>query len=242
VLQNFRVKTCQFLVRNGHLVRRSFVLKKQDSFRKLASPFGDQLLLQFVEKCNVVLCPDGCTLSQLVYKRNFIFVQEDRRQYLAWWLLYLELLWTRGITAPPFLAFFVGLWIIYTIYIYIYIDPSFIHEASTPSRFWPSLRRLGTHLAESFLVYINSLNNIAYSFLGYRQGVWYLSSGYASIVQPPLWSSGQSYCLQNGDVLCFLWGTNWIYICYVEERGSKMEAWYPDWLTVGRKTNSNSNS
>jgi hypothetical protein len=29
------------------------------------------------------------------------------------------------------------------------------------------------------------------------------------------------YCqgsrLQNGDVLCFLWGTNWIYICYVEE-------------------------
>jgi hypothetical protein len=23
--------------------------------------------------------------------------------------------------------------------------------------------------------------------------------------------------LQNGDVLCFLWGANWIYICYVEE-------------------------
>jgi hypothetical protein len=23
--------------------------------------------------------------------------------------------------------------------------------------------------------------------------------------------------LQNGDVLCFLWGRNWIYICYVEE-------------------------
>jgi hypothetical protein len=33
----------------------------------------------------------------------------------------------------------------------------------------------------------------------------------------PLWSSGQSSWLQNGDVLCFLWGTNWIYICYVEE-------------------------
>jgi hypothetical protein len=30
-------------------------------------------------------------------------------------------------------------------------------------------------------------------------------------------SSGQSSWLQNGDVLCFLWGTNWIYICYVEE-------------------------
>jgi hypothetical protein len=34
---------------------------------------------------------------------------------------------------------------------------------------------------------------------------------------PPLWSSGQSSWLPNGDVLCFLWGTNWFYICYVEE-------------------------
>jgi hypothetical protein len=33
----------------------------------------------------------------------------------------------------------------------------------------------------------------------------------------PLWSSGQSSWLHNGDVLYFLWGTNWIYICYVEE-------------------------
>jgi hypothetical protein len=28
---------------------------------------------------------------------------------------------------------------------------------------------------------------------------------------------GQSSLPQNGDVLCFLWGTNWIYMCYVEE-------------------------
>jgi hypothetical protein len=35
--------------------------------------------------------------------------------------------------------------------------------------------------------------------------------------RPPLRSSGQGSRLQNGDVLCFLWGTNWIYICYVEE-------------------------
>jgi hypothetical protein len=34
---------------------------------------------------------------------------------------------------------------------------------------------------------------------------------------PPIWCSGQSSWLHNGDVLCFLWGTNWIYICYVEE-------------------------
>jgi hypothetical protein len=33
----------------------------------------------------------------------------------------------------------------------------------------------------------------------------------------PLLSSCQSSWLQNGDVLCFLWGTNLIYICYVEE-------------------------
>jgi hypothetical protein len=34
---------------------------------------------------------------------------------------------------------------------------------------------------------------------------------------PPLWSSGQSSWLQNGEVLWFLWGTNWIYIGYVEK-------------------------
>jgi hypothetical protein len=33
----------------------------------------------------------------------------------------------------------------------------------------------------------------------------------------PLWSSGQSSWLHNGDVLCFLWGTNWICICYVKK-------------------------
>jgi hypothetical protein len=32
-----------------------------------------------------------------------------------------------------------------------------------------------------------------------------------------VWPSGHSFRLQNGDILCFLWGTNWIYICYVEE-------------------------
>jgi hypothetical protein len=36
-------------------------------------------------------------------------------------------------------------------------------------------------------------------------------------VGPHVWSSGQSSCLQNGDVFCFLWGTNLIYICYAEE-------------------------
>jgi hypothetical protein len=41
---------------------------------------------------------------------------------------------------------------------------------------------------------------------------------YVEESRPPLWSSGQSSWLQNGDVLCFLWRTNWICIRYVEER------------------------
>jgi hypothetical protein len=31
---------------------------------------------------------------------------------------------------------------------------------------------------------------------------------YVEESRPPLWSSGQSSWLHNGDVLCFLWGTN----------------------------------
>jgi hypothetical protein len=37
-----------------------------------------------------------------------------------------------------------------------------------------------------------------------------LISCYYSWTRPPLWSSGQSSWLHNGDVLWFLWGTNWI--------------------------------
>jgi hypothetical protein len=53
--------------------------------------------------------------------------------------------------------------------------------------------------------------------------------------RPPLWSSGQSSWLQNGDVLCFLWGTNWIYICYVEE--CRLPLWssgQSSWLHIQR--------
>jgi hypothetical protein len=49
------------------------------------------------------------------------------------------------------------------------------------------------------------------------------SSQFTYIDWPPLWSSGQSSWLHNGDVLCFLWGTNWIYICCVEE--SRLPLW-----------------
>jgi hypothetical protein len=49
-----------------------------------------------------------------------------------------------------------------------------------------------------------------------------------------MWSSRQSSWLQNGDVWCFLWGTNWIYICYVEE--SRPPLWssgQSSWLQNG---------
>jgi hypothetical protein len=52
--------------------------------------------------------------------------------------------------------------------------------------------------------------------------------------RPPLWYSGQSSWLLNGDVLCFLWGTNWIYICYVED--SRPPLWssgQSSWLQIG---------
>jgi hypothetical protein len=40
---------------------------------------------------------------------------------------------------------------------------------------------------------------------------------YVEKSRPHLWPSGRSSWLQNGDVLCFLSGTNSIYICYVEK-------------------------
>jgi hypothetical protein len=47
--------------------------------------------------------------------------------------------------------------------------------------------------------------------------------------RPPVWSSGQRNWLQNGDELSFLWGTNLIYICYVEESRGTL---YPQQLTL----------
>jgi hypothetical protein len=53
-------------------------------------------------------------------------------------------------------------------------------------------------------------------------------------IRPPLWSSGQSSWLHNGDVLFFMWGKNWICKCYVEE--SRPPLWSSDqssWLHNG---------
>jgi hypothetical protein len=58
---------------------------------------------------------------------------------------------------------------------------------------------------------------------------------YVQESSPPLWSSGQSSWLQNGDVLFFLLSTNWIYICDVEE--SRPPLWSSGqsfWLQIQR--------
>jgi hypothetical protein len=58
---------------------------------------------------------------------------------------------------------------------------------------------------------------------------------YVEESRPPLWSSGQSSWLHNGDVLCFLWDANWIYICYVEEnRPHLWSSGQSSWLQIQR--------
>jgi hypothetical protein len=52
---------------------------------------------------------------------------------------------------------------------------------------------------------------------------------------PTLWSRGQSSWLLNGDVLCFLWRTNWIYIFYVEESTPPLwSSGQSSWLQIQR--------
>jgi hypothetical protein len=53
---------------------------------------------------------------------------------------------------------------------------------------------------------------------------------------PPLWSSGQSSWLQNGDVFCFLWGTNLNYMCHVEESRSPLwSSGQSSWLQIQKR-------
>jgi hypothetical protein len=78
VVSELQSEDVPILMRNGRLLRSSILMKKQDFVLKLTSTFGGQLLLQFVEKCNAVLCRDGCTLFQLVYEQNSIFVPEEK--------------------------------------------------------------------------------------------------------------------------------------------------------------------
>jgi hypothetical protein len=54
----------------------------------------------------------------------------------------------------------------------------------------------------------NRSNNGCTDFVGGNKNINFPRA--YSIKRPPLWFSDQSSWLQNGDVLCFLWGMNWI--------------------------------
>jgi hypothetical protein len=113
VFQNIRVKICQLVVRSGRFVRSSIVLKEEDSFWNFALTFGDQLLLQFVEKCNSYL-PWWLHPFPGSLQANSIFVPEDRHHHLAWSLCLLNFFFSlrRGTTVFPFVGLLFGLWII----------------------------------------------------------------------------------------------------------------------------------
>jgi hypothetical protein len=70
-------------------------------------------------------------------------------------------------------------------------------------------------------------------YLCFLWGTNWIYICYVEESRPPLWSSGQSSWLQNGDVFVFP-VTNWIYICYVEE--SRPPLWssgQSSWLQNG---------
>jgi hypothetical protein len=65
--------------------------------------------------------------------------------------------------------------------------------------YWAATQLVGS---QHGIIFTEVVNRVCMHIMAYR---------------PPLRSSGQSSWLHNGDVLCFLWGTKWIYVCYVEE-------------------------
>jgi hypothetical protein len=91
-------------------------------------------------------------------------------------------------------------------------------------------------LSPSFSSSFKSLHFIAVCSTSRTETIWDAGTDEGvSYTQPPLWSSGQSSWLQNGEVLCFLWGTNWIYLCYVEEsRPPLQSSGRSSWLQIQR--------
>jgi hypothetical protein len=93
-----------------------------------------------------------------------------------------------------------------------------------------------------FMIYLDRLCVLVVQFMATERRCIVLPVRYELNVymlcrkrRPPLWSSGQSSWLHIGDVLCFLRGTNWIYICYVEE--SRPPLWssgQSSWLYIQR--------
>jgi hypothetical protein len=52
---------------------------------------------------------------------------------------------------------------------------------------------------------------------------------------PPQWYSGQSSWLQNGNVLCFLWGTNWIFMLCRRKLTASVVSW-SEFLATERRS------
>jgi hypothetical protein len=77
---------------------------------------------------------------------------------------------------------------------------------------------------------VNCLCGLVVRVPGYRTEMYCVSSEVRTEFiccveecRPRLWSSGS--WLQNGDILCFLWGTNWLYVCYVLVQESRPSLW-----------------
>jgi hypothetical protein len=131
---------CQFLVWNGRLVRRNTVLKKKIFLSKSCIDLVDQVLLQFVDKCKVILpwLLHPCSGS-LQAKFNFCPTRQTPKPCL--WVMWLEGLFF-GLWSSPVseVSSIVTTWL---------KNPTASNrnrfkmacEASSWSRFWTALRK-----------------------------------------------------------------------------------------------------
>jgi hypothetical protein len=117
-----------------------------------------------------------------------------------------------------------------------YMGTNLPRPLSASELYRPSDRRLSATLMPSFADIAFHVVSVTYpccrilGFLDRYSGIW----GCKDILsRPPLWSGGQRSWLQIRDVLCSLWGTNWIYILCVEERPPLWPSGQSSWIHNG---------
>jgi hypothetical protein len=112
-----------------------------------------------------------------------------------------------------------------------------------PHSLYGSVSRYPTQLSFSLSLSLsqNRLSGLVVRVPGYRTEMYWVFCEvrtdfiYVEESRPPLCSSGRSSWLQNGALLCFLWGTNWIYICYVKEgRPPMWSSGHSSWIQIQR--------